>query len=155
MSAESQSQWYEAKIPPPVLGLAGLFVQHRLAPERSSSWGRRGLGLGVAGVAAALMGSAATAFRRHRTTVHPLHPEQASHLVVEGPNAVTRNPMYVGMAIVMLGLALILASPSSLVMIVVGVLVIDRFVIRREEAYLEGKFGEEYRAYRGRVRRWL
>ena len=56
----TQNQWFEAKVPPPVLGLAGMFLQHRLAPGRSSSWTRRLLGLGVAGGSAALMGTVVT-----------------------------------------------------------------------------------------------
>lgn len=92
-------------------------------------------------------------FARAGTRVEPWAPSSA--IVSDGIYRFTRNPMYVGMAIVMLGLALILSSPSSLAMVVVGVLVIDRFVIRREEPYLEGKFGEEYLAYRRRVRRWV
>jgi protein-S-isoprenylcysteine O-methyltransferase Ste14 len=63
--------------------------------------------------------------------------------------------MYVGMALVMLGLGLIIGSPMSLAMVGVALLIIDRFVIRREEAYLEAKFGAEYRNYRERVHRWL
>ena len=155
MSAESQSQWYEAKVPPPVLGLAGLFLQHGLAPDRSSSWGRRGLGLGVAGGAAALMGSAAAAFRRHRTTVHPLHPEQASHLVVEGPNAVTRNPMYVGMAGLLAAHALARGGLLTWLPVAGFVAAIDRAQIAPEERALHVLFGEEYAAYVRSVPRWL
>ena len=106
------------------------------------------VGAGLAAVLAAIRG-----FARAGTRVEPWAPSSA--IVSNGLYRLSRNPMYVGMAVVMLGLALILASPSSFLMVVVGVLVIDRFVIRREEAYLEGKFGEEYRDYRRRVRRWL
>ena len=92
-------------------------------------------------------------FARAGTRVEPWAPSSA--IVSDGIYRHTRNPMYVGMALVMLGLALIIGSPMSLAMVGVALLIVDRFVIRREEAYLEAKFGEEYRAYRNRVRRWL
>ena len=92
-------------------------------------------------------------FARAGTRVEPWAPSSA--IVSDGIYRITRNPMYVGMALVMLGLALIIGSPASIVMVGLAILIVDRFVIRREEAYLEAKFGEEYRAYRTRVRRWL
>ncbi|MEO7655578.1 MAG: isoprenylcysteine carboxylmethyltransferase family protein [Sphingomicrobium sp.] len=105
----------------------------------------------AAGLAVVLV--AVRRFASAGTRVEPWVPSSA--IVSDGIYRFTRNPMYVGMAVVMLGLSLILASPASLGMVVVGVLIVDRFVIRREEAYLEAKFGEEYRTYRARVRRWL
>ncbi len=92
-------------------------------------------------------------FARAGTRVEPWAPSSA--IVSDGIYRFTRNPMYVGMALVMLGLALILGSPASIVMVGLATLIVDRFVIRREEAYLEAKFGDEYRDYRARVRRWL
>ena len=92
-------------------------------------------------------------FARAGTRVEPWAPSSA--IVSNGIYRFTRNPMYIGMALVMLGLALVIGSPASLVMVAVGLIIVDLFVIRREEAYLEAKFGEDYRAYRTRVRRWL
>ncbi len=92
-------------------------------------------------------------FARAGTRVEPWAPSSA--IVSDGIYRVSRNPMYVGMALVMLGLGLIIGSPMSLAMVAVALLIVDRFVIRREEAYLEAKFGADYRDYRQRVRRWL
>jgi protein-S-isoprenylcysteine O-methyltransferase Ste14 len=94
-------------------------------------------------------------FARAGTRVEPWAPSSA--IVSDGIYRFTRNPMYVGMALVMLGLGLGLGigSPMSLAMDGVALLIVDRFVIRREEAYLEAKFGADYRDYRSRVRRWL
>ena len=92
-------------------------------------------------------------FARAGTRVEPWAPSSA--IVSNGIYRFTRNPMYIGMALVMLGLALVIGSPASVVMVAVGLIIVDLFVIRREEAYLEAKFGEDYRAYRTRVRRWL
>lgn len=92
-------------------------------------------------------------FQRAGTRAEPWAPSSA--IVCDGIYRFTRNPMYVGMALVMLGLALVIGSISSLAMVAVAILVVDRYVIRREEAYLEAKFGSAYNEYRRRVRRWL
>ncbi len=91
--------------------------------------------------------------RRAGTNVDPYRPTTA--IVEAGPYAFTRNPLYVGMALVYVGLsARANALPAALLLPVVLHLV-DRGVIKREERYLEDKFGEEYRRYKGRVRRWI
>ncbi len=91
--------------------------------------------------------------RRAGTNVDPYRPTTA--IVEAGPYAFTRNPLYVGMALVYVGVsARANALPAALLLPVVLHLV-DRGVIKREERYLEGKFGEEYRRYKGRVRRWI
>lgn len=104
-----------------------------------------------AGLAVAL--AAVRRFARAGTRVEPWAPSSA--IVSDGVYGFTRNPMYVGMVLVMLGLALIIRSPSSLLLVGLGLIILDRFVVRREEAYLEAKFGDAYRDYRARVRRWL
>ena len=76
-------------------------------------------------------------------------------IVVKGPYRFTRNPMYVALSVAYLGIALIINSVWSLVFLPFVVLLVDRYVIHREESYLVRKFGTEYDAYRGRVRRWL
>ncbi len=91
--------------------------------------------------------------RRAGTNVAPYHPTTA--IVEVGPYRFTRNPLYVGMALMYSGVAARAnALPAALLLSVVLHLV-DRGVIRREERYLEGKFGEEYLRYKGRVRRWI
>ena len=87
------------------------------------------------------------------TNVDPYHPTTA--IVEGGPYAYTRNPLYVGMALIYAGVsARANALPAALLLPVVLHLV-DRSVIKREERYLEGKFGDEYLRYKGRVRRWI
>ena len=151
----SDTQWYEARVPPPVLGLAGLFVQHRLAPPGSGSWVRRGLGLGVAGGAVALMGSAASIFRSRGTTVDPLHPERAQHLVADGPFSLTRNPMYVGMAGVLAAHAVARGGLLTWLPVAGFVAAIDKAQIPPEERALHHVFGQEYADYSASVRRWV
>ena len=134
----------------------GAYVVHWLRPVRL--WGAlplavRLLSYVLVGAALLLVGSAALLFRRAGTTPNPLRPTTA--LVVRGPYRVTRNPMYLGLALLYLGLALPVNSLWPLVAFPIAILLIDRWVIGREEAYLEQKFGDAYRAYQGQVRRWL
>ena len=101
----------------------------------------------------ALDGSAMLLFRRARTSVVPMRPTTA--LVTSGPYRFTRNPMYVGMAVLYLALALSLGVIWALALLPAVLYLVDRLVIVREEHYLETKFGENYREYKQRVRRWL
>ncbi len=76
-------------------------------------------------------------------------------IVDTGPYRFTRNPIYLGMMLALVGLAIAFDSLWPLVTLVPFALVIRYGVVAREEAYLERKFGEVYRRYRARVRRWL
>jgi protein-S-isoprenylcysteine O-methyltransferase Ste14 len=112
----------------------------------------------IAGLALLLMGltivaSAFFTFGRARTTVIPNRP--ASALVTSGPYRISRNPMYLALALAYAGLALLLNTGWPLFFLPLAVLSIDRLVIAREERYLASAFPQEYGAYRSRVRRWL
>jgi protein-S-isoprenylcysteine O-methyltransferase Ste14 len=109
--------------------------------------------LAVAGAAVALAGVAE--FRRARTTVNPLRPERASALVAAGVFRWTRNPMYLGLAIVLLGWAAYLAHPLAALGVPAFVVWMNQAQIPREERALEERFGEEFARYRKQVRRWL
>jgi len=76
-------------------------------------------------------------------------------IVENGPYHFTRNPIYLGMFLGLIGLAIAFDNPWLLVMLLPFALVIRYGVVAREEAYLERKFGDVYRCYRSRVRRWL
>lgn len=93
------------------------------------------------------------AFWSRRTTIIPTRP--ASTLVAAGPYRLTRNPMYVGLACLTLGVGLWMNSWWVMLLLVPALVIVDRFVIAREEAYLRRRFGAEYEAYTRRVRRWL
>lgn len=93
------------------------------------------------------------AFGRARTRPEPWKPTTA--LVTGGPYRFTRNPMYLGFTLVYLGLAAWANTAWPAVLLPAVLALIHHGVIRREEAYLERLFGEEYRAYRRRVRRWI
>jgi len=102
-----------------------------------------------------LAGASARQFRRRGTTLDPLDPTAASVLVTTGPNAVSRNPMYVGLVGLLAANALRRGSWAALVPVVAFVLVTDRVQIASEEAALLARFGADYEAYRARVPRWL
>jgi protein-S-isoprenylcysteine O-methyltransferase Ste14 len=101
----------------------------------------------------ALDGAAMLSFRRARTSMVPVKPSTA--LVTSGPYRLTRNPMYVGMAFLYVGFAFAFGVIWALALLPAVLVIVDRLVIAREEAYLERKFGQDYRDYQARVRRWL
>lgn len=94
-------------------------------------------------------------FRRARTTVNPLVPQEASTLVDGGIYRYSRNPMYLGFAIVLLAWALALGEVLPFLGIIGFVLYIQRFQITPEERALQQRFGESFSSYKGRVRRWI
>ena len=105
----------------------------------------------VAGIA--LQTSFIVAFGRKGTSVEPWKPTTA--IVTTGPYRFTRNPAYLGMALISVGIALLADAPWALVPLPLVLVVIDRGVIAREERYLERKFGREYLDYKARARRWI
>jgi len=91
-------------------------------------------------------------FKKHDTTVKPFAPSDA--LVTDGVFRLTRNPMYLGMVLILLGIALLLGSTSPLLAVVVLAVLLDRVFITEEERMLEEVFGDAFRSYKARVRRW-
>jgi len=116
-------------------------------------WGRFLLGLPLIVGGAILLLSAANLFRAHKTGIPPWSKSKA--MVLVGPYAVTRNPMYIGMAIIYAGFALLFASLYALLLLPVVLYLIDTQVIVREEAYLARKFGQPYSDYCQQVGRWF
>jgi len=92
---------------------------------------------------------------RAGTTWHPSDPERTTALVSGGVFRLSRNPTYLGMQLVLVGWAVVLASPLALVVSAVFALWIDRFQIRPEERALAALLGQEYRDYARAVRRWV
>jgi protein-S-isoprenylcysteine O-methyltransferase Ste14 len=142
--------------PPALFGgtlLVGL-VLHFIWPAHliSGSWVRiAGAILFVAGGALAIWGRKTMV--RAGTNVLPTRPALA--IVTDGPFRFTRNPLYLANAVAYLGLTLVFNTVWTLLLYVPMLLVIHWGIIRREERYLEAKFGETYLAYKARVRRWL
>ncbi len=144
------------RVPPPLLALTAAVAQRALAGGPSAPSAARGAAsAGVALASISLDGAAGLGFRRSRTTVNPFHPELSSTLVTTGVNAITRNPMYVGMAGLLVAHAIWRGSWTALAPVAAFVLVIDRTQVPAEEAALVASFGASYDAYRAAVPRWL
>lgn len=111
------------------------------------------LGWFLFAVGMAFAGAAIATFRLHGTAIIPHLP--ATRVVESGPYRVSRNPMYVGLTAVYLGLVAWTGAVWPLAILPLVLWVLTAAVIRREERYLSRKFGARYDAYRGRVRRWL
>jgi protein-S-isoprenylcysteine O-methyltransferase Ste14 len=145
------------RIVPPLVYLAGLvagLIVTAWIPTQavagSIAW-PVGVVLVLCGIA--LAASAISRFSSAGTTIRP--DRAASQLVIAGPYRLSRNPMYVGLAAVYLGIAIGTQSLWALLLLPVVLTIIRRRVIEREEAFLERRFGTPYRDYRTRVRRWL
>jgi protein-S-isoprenylcysteine O-methyltransferase Ste14 len=112
-------------------------------------------GIAIAGLVLGLAVEAWAAglFHKAKTAIQPWKPSTA--LVTGGVYRFTRNPIYLGFAVTYLALAVGLDSPLAILLLIPCLLVVDRFVIQREETYLAARFGADYDAYRRRVRRWL
>jgi protein-S-isoprenylcysteine O-methyltransferase Ste14 len=145
-------------IPPPLLFAAPLlagWLVNRRCPWPLTAATTIAIGTGVLlitlGAAVALAG--VRRFRRAGTTVLPFGG--TSQLVSLGVYRFTRNPMYLGMALGYAGLAVLLNSVWCLLLLPVALVSVHVLAIRPEERYLSKKFGEEYRDYLKRVRRWI
>lgn len=155
----SALQTLETRIPPVLvtilwadlmLGLSALnplpFSRNSFAVLLAIVTTLAGIGLILAGV---------LSFRKAQTTVNPHTPENSSELVQSGIYAFTRNPMYVGFFLLLIGWGFVLADVLALLSSYGFVMYMNRFQIAPEERMLEKTFDTEYLLYRSRVRRWL
>jgi protein-S-isoprenylcysteine O-methyltransferase Ste14 len=150
--------WLELKLPPVVVFLLVLIAQYAAAKclffsiELPFSFAV----FCVCFVFSGYFGLAGVyEFYKLKTTVNPHHPERTNRIVESGVFKRTRNPMYVGLLLLVIGYGYWLNNGLSLVLIAVFVLYMNRFQIMVEERTLERLFGEAYCQYKQRVRRWL
>lgn len=144
-------------IPPP-LYFAGALVLGLLVDWVAGIDWRPHPGVRLIGAAVLLVGGILLlgALKRFQEAGTPPEPwAAATALATGGVYRFTRNPMYLGMALSLLGLALLAASPAALALTPVAVILCDRLQIVREERYMAGRFGQAYRDYCARVRRWI
>ncbi len=155
----STLQSLEAKIPPPLvvalvaavmwgfsLVLPSLDLPTAVRRYVAIALALVGIGFNVAGV---------ISFHCAKTTVNPMKPETTSTLVSSGIYKVTRNPMYVGLLVVLVAWAVFLSSAWALLWPVFFYIYISRLQIVPEERALDALFGSEYAVYKSKVRRWL
>jgi protein-S-isoprenylcysteine O-methyltransferase Ste14 len=144
------------KIHPPLLAGALLLITlalHFMLPEERTVGWEQFIGLLFVAVGAGLSSFAAAIFQARETTRKPWGEPTA--FVAQPPYTWTRNPMYLGLAATLFGLAIFFGSIVMLLAPAVFFAVIDRMVIPREEETMERLFGQEYRDYTYRVRRWI
>jgi len=142
--------------PPLIFGLAlgcGIALDHDFSAATPRARLDRVLGMAAIAAGGALGATAFAEFRRGATTPNPYAPTRA--LVTGGPFRWTRNPLYVGATAVYVGASLAASSLRALTFLPIALAVLDRVVVEPEERYLEGRFGDAYRAYRARVPRWF
>lgn len=149
----------ELKVPPPAAALL-LAVAMWLATFASSALAfalpyRLAIALAVAALGGAISAAGLVLFRRVRTTVNPTRPDDASSLVATGIYRFTRNPMYLGLFLVLAGWAIYLTNAVAFAGPLLFVLYINRFQIEPEERALAAKFGTAFDDYRRRTRRWI
>lgn len=147
------------KIPPAVVMLVCSLLMWGLDRLVAINWGTvevrwwgfciffaLGAGIGLAGV---------VAFYRRSTTVDPHQPEKVTTFVQSGVYRLSRNPMYLGLLLILISCAVYLGNPISLVLFFVFVGYMNRFQIKPEELAMRQKFGNKYRDYCNKVRRWI
>ncbi|MBI3855462.1 MAG: isoprenylcysteine carboxylmethyltransferase family protein [Planctomycetes bacterium] len=149
----------ELKVPPlVVLLLTGglMWLGSRAFPHLGASYPGRPVVAGLlAGIGAVVIILGVVSFRLARTTLNPMKPDATTSLVVSGVYRMTRNPIYLGLLLVLLGGAAFLSNAAAVPLLPLFVLYLNRFQIRPEEKALDARFGREFAAYKARVRRWI
>ena len=146
----------ETKIPPPIV--TRLFIlligfSNRLIEPFSFEY-QTPLGVMIIICGLSVLISAARVFKQLETTINPMQPSQASKLAIIGPFKYTRNPMYLGMSIMLIGFGLIFGAKLTVCLVVMFVLYITVFQIIPEERAMQEKF-TDWKDYCSKVRRWL
>lgn len=155
--SESPKDHADVKIPPPILTFIFIVVAY------VAKWTipipfvvpsiLRTLGFGLIVIGFLLGIAAISEFSKARTTVDP--HGSVSSIVTSGIYRVTRNPIYLGFLLMLIGIPLNSGTYWGLILAPVYIYFMNTLVVEREEAYLERKFGETYSNYKSRVRRWL
>ena len=149
----------ELRVPPPAVALligAFMWLLSWTSPEFGFPLpGRDFIAVSLAVAGAVICAIGVASFMRARTTVNPMKPEASSTLVVSGIFNVTRNPMYLGLLLVLAGWAFFLSNLLAFLVLPGFVLYMNRFQIEPEERVLASRFRDEFVRYASRVRRWL
>lgn len=140
-------------VPPPLIFASLVAVGLLIDADMTTSVPTNLAAAALIAAGLALIISALGLFRRAQTRPEPWQPSTA--LVSKGIYRLTRNPMYLGMALVCFGAAFLFTSAAAIILTILASVLIDRTVIAREETYLLRRFGGDYEAYRRRVRKWL
>ena len=149
----------ELKIPPPLLmatiAVVMFFIKHTFIKASFDLPFHMYLAILflVLGGVVSFLGN--RAFIKAGTTISPFSPEKASQLITDGVYSVSRNPMYLALALMFMGWAFFLSNVICFAGPLALMIYLNRFQISLEEEAMEEKFGEEYLDYKKRVRRWI
>ena len=153
------SHWLELKIPPVAVFLVAVGAGYglcKLFPSLDFNLPFRDVVLAICFGLSGFFGlNGIWMFRRVKTTVHPIDLEKVSSFVEQGAFKVTRNPMYLGLLLLLVFEFAWLENGAMFLAIIGFVVYMNRFQIVPEERFLERRFGSSYVEYRQRVRRWL
>ena len=145
------------RFPPPLIPLGGAALGALLRPLNPAWWPSGGAWM-IAGGALFFLGAAFAAWalllmRARKTTPDPFGA--ASTLLQDGPYRISRNPIYLSVLFLQMGISLAFALPVVLLVLPLEIWLFNRFVIRHEERFLREHFGAVYEHYSARVRRWI
>ncbi len=147
----------KTKVPPPLVMIffaVCIAVSKRFLPVIDLGM-ITNLGFGLYIIAAFLIVSAGATFRKHQTTLNPLKPNSTSSLVTSGVFKYSRNPMYLAMLFVLIGISINKSIFGGMIFAPLFVLYITVFQILPEEEAMSKLFSEEFEHYKNKVRRWL
>ena len=145
------------KIPPPIITLIcgmGIYFSRPLFPKYNY------ISIDIIAASFLLLGiiiliTAVLSFKRQSTTVSPLQPEKASYLVVSGIFKYSRNPMYLGMLLILISMTIKFNFVGGILIIFAFITFITKFQIIPEETALERLFGKEFTRYKKKTKRWV
>ena len=147
----------KTKIPPPIVTLVSallIFFSKELFPNYAFDYqSMLSIVIFISGLI--ILISAVSLFKKKETTVNPMSPEKASSLVVDGVFKYTRNPMYLGMSVVLLSISIQFNLIGGLLIVSLFVAYITVFQIIPEEEAMEENFGQDYLLFKKNTRRWI
>lgn len=152
-------QTLDLKVPPAAVGLMCAAIMWAISTICSTTAfplpGAQIVAVAIAIVGGGTIVAGILAFRRDSTTVNPLKPDKTESIVVHGIYRFTRNPMYLGVALILVGWAMYLANIAALLVVPAFVAYMTQFQIKPEERALLKKFGRTYTEYTASVGRWI
>ena len=147
----------KTKIPPPIIALMCIAINylstHFINPFKFPNIEIIGVFILLAGLVTAFLGY--LLFKKYKTTVNPINPEETTILVTTGIFSITRNPMYLGLFFVICSTVLFFSSWFGIIILIFFVWYINKFQIIPEEETMKKKFGNKYNEYKKNVRRWI
>ena len=149
----------ETRIPPPLAGLlmgvVAWLASSAFAPTTLPFLVRLGSAIAFVVLGLALAGAGARTVSRAKTTLNPIRPDTSTALATSGIYAYTRNPIYLGNTLLLIGFAIALRWGWLAIAAPITVLAVTMLAIQREEKHLAARFADAWRAYAARVRRWI